>query len=104
MNLELPYFNFGNGGTILNISETGLCFQSRTPVQQTATIHLSFAQENHQVQADGRLSLLFIEVDSELGWMDETRKKGGLRFSNLTAEARVQILSWIRQETMPRHR
>jgi PilZ domain-containing protein len=100
-----------NGGTILNISETGLCFQSTTPVQRTATIHLLFPQENHQVDADGRLpwtdesqkrgGLRFIEVDSELAWMDETRQRGGLRFINLTEEARVEIRHWISQHTMP---
>src|SRR5271157_2110337 len=92
MNLEgLAYVNLENGGTILNISETGVCFQSTTPVQRTATIHLLFLQDNPQVEADRRLTwtdemqkrsgLGFIEVDSELVWIDETQKRGGLRFT-----------------------
>ncbi len=107
----IAYINLENGGTILNISETGLCFQSTTPVPQAATIQLLFSQDRRQGEADCRPAwmnetrnsgaLRLIEVDSELAWVDETRKRGGLRFINLTAETRVQLRDWIRQNTMP---
>jgi PilZ domain len=107
----IAYINLENGGTILNISETGLCFQSTTPVPQAATIQLLFPQDQRQGEADCRPAwvdetqnkgaLRLIEVDSELAWVDETRKRGGLRFINLTAETRVQLRNWIRQNTMP---
>jgi hypothetical protein len=110
MNVEgSAYINLhSDGGTIVNISETGLCFHSTAPVHQNATIHLLFAQDHPPAEPDGRLpwtgSLGFIEVDSELAWMDETRKRGGLRFINLTAEARLEIRNWISQHTLPRRR
>lgn len=99
-----------NGGIILNISEGGLCFQSTAPVQRAETIRLWFSYRSQRVEADvgqawkdeaqtGGVSR-FIETRSELAWTDETRKRGGLRFTNLPAEAREQIRDWIRQPTL----
>jgi hypothetical protein len=43
-----------------------------------------------------------IEADGELAWSDETLKKGGLRFTNLSAETRQQIRHRINQPAMLR--
>jgi cell division protein FtsN len=100
----LAYVNLDpdNGGIILDISEGGLCFQSTGPVKQTETIRFWYSHRSHrimarQVEAQTRGVLRLIEAGSELAWTDETRKKGGLRFTNLSAEAREQIREWIRQ-------
>ena len=42
----------------------------------------------------------FVETESELTWTDDTRKRGGLKFKNLSAEARSQIRDWIRQPSL----
>jgi hypothetical protein len=109
----LAYINLdpNNGGVILNISEGGLCFHSTTPVQSTATVRFWFAQRNRRVAAAGGAALTaeaqasssigFIEVDSELAWTDETKKRGGLRFTNLPADARKEIRDWMNQHAMP---
>ena len=76
----------GNGGMILNVSEGGLCFRAVVPVQNRGTIHFRFSEPNVRIEADG-----------ELAWSDETQKKGGLRFTNLSAESRQQIRHWINQ-------
>ena len=102
--MELAYVNLDpdNGGIILDISEGGLCFRSTGPVKQTETIRFWYSPRSHQimarqVEAQTRGVSRLIEAGSELAWTDETRKKGGLRFTNLSAEAREQIREWIRQ-------
>jgi septal ring-binding cell division protein DamX len=106
----LAYVNLepNNGGIILDISEGGLCFDSTTPVQQIATIRFWFSQRNHRIEAGDRLawkgepgSSWFIEAESELAWTDEARKRGGLRFTHLPAEAHKEIRDWISQHAMP---
>jgi hypothetical protein len=86
----------GNGGMILNVSEGGICFHAAIPVLKTGTLHFRLSEPNVQIEADG-----------ELAWSDETLKKGGLRFTNLSAETRQQIRHWINQPAMlctPEHR
>src|SRR3984893_12628730 len=102
--MGLAYVNLDpdNGGIILDISEGGLCFQSTGPVKQTETIRFWYSHRSHQImarqaEAQTRGVSRLIEAGSELAWTDETRKKGGLRFTNLSAEAREQIREWIRQ-------
>jgi cell division protein FtsN len=74
----------GNGGMILNVSEEGLCFRAVVPIQGRRTIHFCLSEPNVRIEADG-----------ELAWSDETHKKGGLRFTNISAESRQQIRHWI---------
>jgi cell division septation protein DedD len=108
----LAYVNLDsdNGGIILNISEGGLCFQSTGPVRSTDTIRFWFSYCGRHIEADeaevGKNSVQtrgvsrFIETGSKLAWTDETRTIGGLRFTNLPAEAREQIRDWIRQPAL----
>lgn len=100
----LAYVNLGpdNGGIILDISEGGLCFRSTGPVEQTETIRFWYSARSHQimarqVEAQTRGASRLIEAGGELAWTDESRKKGGLRFTNLSAEDREQIREWIGQ-------
>jgi hypothetical protein len=104
---DLAYVNLDpdNGGTIVNISEGGLSFQARAPIRKTERIRFWYSYRRRRLQSGGAGSLevqatgisRFIEVNSELTWTDETRKKGGLRFLNLSPEAREQIREWICQ-------
>jgi PilZ domain len=79
----------GNGGMLLNVSEGGLCFRAAVAVQKTGNIHFCLSEPNLRIEADGQLA-----------WSDETQKKGGLRFTNLSSEARKQIRHWINQPAM----
>lgn len=95
-----------NGGVILNISEGGLCFQSTAPIQRTETVRFWFSYRqpiqgltSHDDAPTKGVSR-FIEVGSELAWTDQTRKIGGLRFTNLPPQAREQIRNWIRQSSL----
>lgn len=108
----LAYVNLDpdNGGVILNISEGGLCFQSTAPIQRTGIIRFWFSYGHSRIdpdvgptrkdEAETRGVSRFIEVGSKLAWTDQTRKKGGLRFTNLPPDAREQIRNWMRQTSL----
>jgi hypothetical protein len=90
---RLAYINLesNNGAIVLNVSNGGLCFHAVDPVRRSETIRFWFLNQNHRIEAEGRLA-----------WMDETRKTGGLQFTTLPAEARAQIRDWISQPAAPR--
>jgi hypothetical protein len=106
----LAYVNLDpdNGGIILNISEGGLCFQSTAPVRRTDTIRFWFSYRNRRNDSSGawkdepqnRGVSRFIEASSELAWIDESKKVGGLRFTRLPVGAREEIREWMRQPTL----
>jgi predicted lipid-binding transport protein (Tim44 family) len=84
----LAYVNLEpeSGGIIVNLSEGGLCFQAATPVQRPGTVRFWLSHRDHG-----------IEAESELMWTAEGRKRGGLRFTHLSPEAREEIRTWISQ-------
>lgn len=83
---RFAYINIepGNGGSVLNVSEGGLCFRAVAPVEQTKTIRLWFWDQDRR-----------IEIQGELVWMNEKLKTGGLRFTDLPVEAREPMRKWI---------
>lgn len=82
---DFTYINLGgdNGGSVLNLSAGGLCFNSITPVQRNGPLRFWFSDLKRRVDAEG-----------EVVWLDQTRKTGGLRFTALPAEVRERILQW----------
>lgn len=81
----LPYINLpsDNGGIVLDVSEDGLRFRALSPVEQSGAIPFWFTAHSNR-----------IEGEAELVWLDEARKTGGLRFTQLGADAREQIRAW----------
>jgi len=86
---ELSYIQFEpqGGGIVVNASEQGLAFHAAAALRQTAPIQLCVSPNPTQ-----RLKLT-----AEIVWMDGTRHSGGLRFTELTADARNQIRQWLTQ-------
>src|SRR5437764_733119 len=72
-------------GSVLNLSEDGLCFESLTPIEETdlLQLHLSFVMN------------CAIEATGQLAWIDSAKRTGGLRFLELSAPAREQIHAWL---------
>jgi PilZ domain/SPOR domain len=92
-NLEgLAYVNFEpeNGGIILNVSEDGLCFCAVAPVPDDGPVSFSFLTNGNRIDAQGSLV-----------WTDRARKTGGLRFTEVPAEAREQISHWMLPASRP---
>src|SRR5277367_690041 len=79
----------GNGGIVLNVSETGIAIA----VAQTIT-------EDHIPLLSFRLPQLerTFQAEGEIVWRSESKKSAGVRFVNLEERDRVQIRNWIRAE------
>ena len=80
-----------NSGSLLNLSEEGLGFQAIAPVHRNGPIFCWFSFDTGER----------IEAVSELAWMDETNKIGGLRFTAISDQARERIGRWIGQGFAP---
>jgi len=98
-----------NGGIILNISEGGLSFESRAPIERTETIRFWFSYSRRietavdrarKDQAHASRISRFIEVGSELVWKDNTGKTGGIKFTNLSDQTRREIRDWMGQAAL----
>jgi general secretion pathway protein A len=86
------YTEFGpeNGGILLDLSEGGLGFQGVAVVVEGQGIHLKFTLPGTSAH---------IEADAEVARCNHLRTGGGLRFVNLSEEARQQVRAWIRRDT-----
>ncbi len=82
--LSLPY---GNGGTVSDISAGGLSFEAIAPLRVDGPIPVRFSID----------SATRINAVGELAWLDESGKRGGLRFTELPEHVREQIRLWVSQ-------
>jgi hypothetical protein len=74
-----------DGGTVLDVSEGGLRFETFAPVYQNGPVHFWFSLNLRDR----------IEAWGELVWTNAGKRSGGLRFLHLSEEARAQIREWI---------
>ena len=74
-----------DGGTVLDISEGGLRFESFAPVQERGEIHFWFSLNLRER----------IEAWGEVAWTDAERKSGGLKFLSLSEGGREQIREYL---------
>ncbi len=86
----LTYVKFepDNGGTLVDVCESGLRFQVVAPVEERGRIQLWFVLDsaNH------------IEVSGELAWIDDTKRCGGLKFTQPSKQARAQLRTWLSRQ------
>jgi hypothetical protein len=84
---ELAYIKLdsGNGGIVLDVSRGGFGLQLAVPLgdQNTIRFRLSMA------------SLDGVEAIGEVAWKDETKKRVGLRVTQLPVEIRKQVQIWL---------
>ena len=74
-----------DGGTVLDLSEGGLSFETFAPVHQNGPVQFWFSLNLRDR----------IEAWGELIWTSAAKNSGGLRFLHLSEEARAQIREWI---------
>lgn len=89
---EVTYVDLGadNGAILVNLSEGGIGFRSAAPLKLGERVILKF-------KAPGRKDHL--ESRAEVAWSNESGKGGGLRFVELSADARTQIRAWVDDES-----
>jgi protein TonB len=79
-----------NGGIVLNISETGMAVAAADPLlidDYLSCIRLQLPSSEQS-----------IEISAQIVWLAESKKSAGIRFVDLTLEARNQISNWIASE------
>jgi TonB family protein len=83
----LIYVDLGpeNGGILIDVGEGGLGFQSVAPVSLDQAVLLKFKVPGGAEPLEGF---------AEIAWLNESGKGGGLRFVELSENARSQIRSW----------
>jgi hypothetical protein len=74
-----------DGGTVLDVSEGGLRFETFAPVLQSGPVHFWFSLNLRDR----------IEAWGEVVWTNAAKKSGGLRFLRLSEEARAHIREWM---------
>src|SRR5258707_12967330 len=70
-----------DGGTVLDVSEGGLGFETFAPVQQNGPIHFWFSLNLRER----------IEAWGEVAWTSEMKKCGAFRFMGLSEECRAMV-------------
>jgi hypothetical protein len=83
----LAYVDLGpnNGAILIDLGKGGLGFQSVAPVSLGHAFLSKF-------KLPGAID--FIETYAEVAWVNDSRRGGGLRFAELTAEARDRVAAW----------
>ena len=74
------------GGSIRNISETGLCFETFASIEQEKRLRFWFSQNLRDR----------IEASGTVAWIDAERKIGGLRFLDLSARAQRHLRTHLK--------
>jgi hypothetical protein len=79
-------FDAGNGGIILNISEGGLAVQAARALieDELPSLRFRFSRSDNWISGKGVVA-----------WKTKSKKMAGLRFVDLSEEARTQISNWI---------
>lgn len=79
-----------NSGMVLNISETGMAVAAADPL----VVDDYLPRIRFQLPSSGQS----IGISAQMVWLAESKKSAGIRFVDLTAEARNQISNWIASE------
>jgi periplasmic protein TonB len=89
---SLAYVMFGdtNGGIVVNISETGMAI--------AVGDLLVVGDYLPRIRIQSPSSRQSIEISAQIVWLAESKKGAGIRFVDLTADARNQISNWIASE------
>jgi TonB family protein len=88
---SLAYVDLGenNGGIILNASEGGLAVTSAEPLYTDGLARMRFQLPD---------SSDWMELSGAIAWISKSKKEAGLRFVELSEDARNRIKGWISSE------
>lgn len=85
--LPIAYVELGeeNGGVLLNLSEGGLAVRSALPL---------VSREFTGIRFQAPASKAWLTASGRLVWLSDSKKEGGIQFTELPGEARQQIQKW----------
>ena len=91
---DLAYLDIGtdNGGIVLDVSDEGMGLQAAVPIGSEKEIHLRIQLPNSSAR---------IETAAKIIWLSPGNRQAGVHFENMSTEARIQILEWIRSQIVP---
>jgi protein TonB len=88
VNALASYVDLGpdNGGMVVNVSEGGLALTALAKLVEGQLLQLRFQLPELQdwIEATGRIT-----------WLSESKKEAGVKFEQLSADARTRIRSWL---------
>jgi protein TonB len=89
--LSLAYLEVGsdNGGMVLDLSESGLALQAFNPLIGLTRVSLRIQPPKSRKR---------IAATAEITWLSDAKTEAGLRFLDLTEDARMEIADWISAE------
>ena len=82
----------GNGGIILDISESGLAMRAVTSLTDSQLIAMRLRRSESQV---------WIETRGRIAWINASRNKLGVEFVGLSNESRERIKDWVSSIPQP---
>jgi TonB family protein len=92
--LPIAYVELGqkNGGILLNLSEGGLAVRSVLPLASRVFTGIRFQAPASQA---------WLTASGRIVWLSDSKKEGGIQFTELPGEVRQQINSWASAEGDP---
>jgi outer membrane biosynthesis protein TonB len=82
----------GNGGIVLNVSESGISVQAAAVLEAGETVPLWLEIPKVRTR---------VEVQAEIVWLSASRKEAGLRFVDLEESTLRKIRKWMEREASP---
>jgi TonB family protein len=94
---SLAYLDIGsdNGGMVLDLTENGLALQAFNPL---------IGQTRLSLRIQPPISRKRIVATAEISWLSDSKTEAGLKFLELSEDARMEIAEWLATETsVPEH-
>jgi TonB family protein len=88
----LAYLDIGsdNGGMVLDLTESGLALQAFNPLIEQTRLNLRIQPPKSRKR---------IAATAEIAWLSESKTEAGLKFLELSEDARTEIADWLSTET-----
>jgi TonB family protein len=92
--LPIAYVELGqeNGGILLNLSEGGLAVRSALPLG---------SREFTGIRFQAPASHAWLTASGRMVWLNDSKKEGGIQFTQLPGAARQQIHKWVSADGDP---
>ncbi|HYL09230.1 MAG TPA: TonB family protein [Candidatus Acidoferrales bacterium] len=100
--LALIFFDSGNWGRLINLSESGMAFEFAQPPdpRQVSTFVLeTISTQPSQPAGDPRV--VSIQADGQVIWVQDSEKTAGVLFADKSGRAREQIKQWLSLGPLP---